>query len=704
MSVKVKVMVIPGAPLEGTSPLPIFHKKDAVEMKTVPEFPEEMKVDLGNRSPVLPYKMQDRYSRKRLPLKKKTIVMENAYLVAKFWPEDGGKLYSLFDKEHNRELLMSNPVYQPGNLALRNAWHSGGIEWNFGSYGHHARTCDNLYAAVLQDPEGDEFVRMYEFDRTKSTLYQIDFHLPEDSKVLYSHVKLFNPFDEDSTTYWWTNIAIPEDGNTRVLSSVKGAIVLGDPNGLTYEQVPDISMFPGKDLSYPHNASRGFDYFFQAPEGVRTTWEAGAYSDGLVFYDRSTAPLLYHKMFCWGNHSAGKHWQDFLSEPGKGYYIEIQGGIARSQCHDKLFPARSTIEWTQCFGGMMLDKEQLHQPDYDKANEYLDAHLETVMDEEELFRKNEQYAQAANISIDETNLIHYGNGWGALEVLRIQQKGDRTFPQSVCFPKSSIGAEQYPWYALLVDGVLPEEDPSMIPASWMVDEKWMAILEQSIANGGESWLSMLHYGVMLNEMMDRRHVAREASLWGQYGVYREKARKALERSVELCPSVWALRCLFCIADEEKNDALAEQYYDQVFQMEASTVDFAFAAEYMLWLNSKGKYEKAWDLYNRMPENIQKAERMLLTVAQTAIKLRKLDVIEKVFEHGEYADIREGESSLTDIWFEYCALKMAAERGIADPQGDVLEKLMDEAWDTCPPPAEIDFRMSFDRQRKYRMEN
>ena len=37
MSVKVKVMVIPGAPLEGTSPLPIFHRKDAVEMKTVPE-------------------------------------------------------------------------------------------------------------------------------------------------------------------------------------------------------------------------------------------------------------------------------------------------------------------------------------------------------------------------------------------------------------------------------------------------------------------------------------------------------------------------------------------------------------------------------------------------------------------------------------------------------------------------------------------
>ena len=226
MSVKVKIMTIPGAPLEGTNPLPMFHNKNEVNAKAHPDFPAELRVDLGNRSPILPYKMQDRYSRKRLPLKKKTIVMENEYLIATFWPEDGGRLYSLFDKINNAELLMSNPAYQPGNLALRNAWLSGGIEWNFGSYGHHARTCDHLFAAILKDGNNNDFLRMYEFDRTKNTIYQMDFHLPEGSPVLYSHVKMFNPFDEDSTTYWWTNIAIPEDGNTRVLSSTEWAMVL----------------------------------------------------------------------------------------------------------------------------------------------------------------------------------------------------------------------------------------------------------------------------------------------------------------------------------------------------------------------------------------------------------------------------------------------------------------------------------------------
>ena len=115
------------------------------------------------------------------------------------------------------------------------------------------------------------------------------------------------------------------------------------------------------------------------------------------------------------------------------------------------------------------------------------------------------------------------------------------------------------------------------------------------------------------------------------------------------------------------------------------------------------FRSAWDLYTSMPEDIQNKERLLLTSAQTAIKLKKLEQIEKIFAHGEYADIREGECSLTDIWFEYCALKMAAERGIENPQGDVLDQLIDEAWDKCPPPYEIDFRMSYDRVKKYRME-
>ena len=702
MSVSVRIMTIPGAPLEGCNPLPVFHSKVPLQKKHYEKLPEKMHEDLGFRTRVLPYRMQDRYSRKRMPIQMKTIVMENEFLKAVFWPEQGGRLYSLFDKVHNRELLMSNPVYQPGNLAIRNAWLSGGIEWNFGWRGHSVFTCDPLFAAVLRDEEGNDFVRFYEFERAKNNLFQMDFYLPEGSPLLYSHVKVFNPNEKDSTTYWWTNIAIPEDGNTRVLSSSDEVIVaVGD--SLSLEKMPYLTSFEGEELSYPHNASRSYDHFYQVPEDTKTAWEAGVYQDGMVFFDRSTTPLLYHKMFCWGNHAAGKRWQDLLSDPDKGDYIEIQAGFSRSQMHDRLFPAKSTLEWTQCFGGAALDQKQLHQENFEAATAYLDQHIEAVISEKALLQINERFSKLAEKEVYEENLVHMGSGWGALEAMRREACREAAFPKSMCFPKTSIGEEEYPWYALLTEGKLPDEAPEKIPASWMISSKWMKLLEESIDAKGEGWYSMLHYGIMLYERMDEEHTAYEASNWTEYPRYTELARKAFIRSIDMKPSVWALYCLFCIEKDTGNDALAEAYFDRLFTMKEAYVDFAFAAEYMLYLFNKKKYEKAWSLYNSLPEHMKQVERIILYAAKVAIKLRKLEFVEGVFER-EFAVIREGEATLTDVWFEYCALKIAKERGLGDDvNGEVLAELMDEAWNTCPPPRAIDFRMSYSKKNRYRME-
>lgn len=702
MSVNVGTMTIPGAPLEGCNPLPFFHDKTPLQKKSYPNLPEEMHEDLGVRSRVLPYRMQDRYSRKRVPVALKTVVLENEFLKAVFLPENGARLYSLFDKKQNRELLMCNPVYQPGNLAIRNAWLSGGIEWNFGWRGHSVFTCDHLFTAVLQDEAGNDFVRFYEFERAKNNLFQMDFHLPEGSPILYSHVKLFNPNEQDSTTYWWTNIAVAEDGNTRILSS-SDEVIVAVGSSLSLEKMPYLTSFEGEELSYPHNAGRSYDHFYQVPDDTRTAWEAAANRDGMVFFDRSTAPLLYHKMFCWGNHAAGKRWQDLLSDPDKGDYIEIQAGLARSQMHDKLFPANSTIEWTQCFGGMALDCQQLHQESLQGAMSYLDRHIDAAVSEEALLELNGRFSALAEKNVSEEDLVHMGSGWGALEETRRKLCGQPGFPGSMCFPKATIGREQAPWEALLVTGKLPEEEPGNVPASWMVSAQWMRLLEESIREKGEDWYSLLHYGVMLYEQMDGSHTAYEASHWPEYPRYTELARKAFIRSVELNPSVWALYGLFCIEKDAGNDDLAERYFDRIFTLQDAYVDFAFPAEYLLYLCKKKKYQKAWDLYRSLPEQLQQNERIVLCASKAAIKLRNMKFVEAVFKR-EFAVIREGENTLTEVWFEYCAWKLAEERGLGDDVSvEVLSELAQEAWDICPPPRAIDFRMSYDRRFRYRME-
>ena len=702
MKIRTEVMVIPGAPLEGLNPLPAFRPRKLAESRLDASFPEAWKEGLGATAKVLPYQTQDRYSRKRIPLKLKCLVLENEYLCAKFLPEYGGRLHSLYDKESGEELLFCNPVIQPGNLAIRNAWLSGGIEWNVGNLGHTYTTCDNVFAAILQDGEGNDFLRIYEFERLKGIFWQVDFHLPEGSRHLVTHVRLVNPFPTDTTVYWWTNIAVPDTGHTRVLAS--GSEIISFIAGVLHgERLPHIDAMPGADISYPSQATRSFDFFIQPNSEEECTWEASAFENGLVFYERSTPPLSCKKMFCWGNHHAGKHWQEFLSDKGSGYYVELQAGIARSQLHDKKFKANSSYEWTQCFGGVKLSPQRLHDADYDSACVYFNEALDGRLSATEIKTLDARLKKLADMPVLDENLVHTGSGFGALEIMRMQKMGDGCVPVNLCFPRHTLGRAEYPWYHLLTAGVLPAEDEKEMLASFMVSEKWLPLLEASLQKpGGSTWYSLLQYGISVYEGSDFTDYAMIRDNDAAENERRTRtAEAAWKASIEAKPSYWAYRNLAVLENQRGNDQAAEEYYEKAIALPGAFDDYALAAEYMGFLRRLGKRERIWSLYEQLPANCQRVDRVRIYVAAAAVKLGKLDYLAAFFAEPHH-DIREGETSLTDVWFEYCARRMAKERGIESPTAEQLNELIDEAWDTCPPAEDIDFRMSFDKANRYRV--
>jgi hypothetical protein len=106
------------------------------------------------------------------------VTIEDDALRAVLYPSLGGRLISLYDKTDRRELLFDNPVFQPANLAIRNAWFSGGVEWNGPLYGHSLLTCSPVFVGRVDTPRGP-IVRVYDSDRALETTWQVDLFLSQ---------------------------------------------------------------------------------------------------------------------------------------------------------------------------------------------------------------------------------------------------------------------------------------------------------------------------------------------------------------------------------------------------------------------------------------------------------------------------------------------------------------------------------------------
>ncbi len=656
---------IPAADLGPENPLPVFRGPDENGGQGVDDsVPPEDRRYMGWRTAfrVLPYRMQDNYNRKKHARAFHAAVLENEYLRATFLPELGGRLASLVWKPEERELLDRNPVFQPANLALRNAWISGGIEWNAGGVpGHHYLTCSPVFAARVEGPEGDPVLRIYEWERVKCFPWQIDFHLPPGSRCLFAHVRLVNPHNREIAMYWWTNIAVEEKPGARVLFPAETAIGFCD-SGLGLVQLPIVQ---GRDTSYAANVPFAQEMFSRIPETQRR-WVTCLDEKGRGLFETSTDLLRGRKMFCWGMNPGGRRWQEFLSEPGRAY-IEIQAGLARTQLECLPMPARAAWAWTEAFGLLDAEPAKIHSADWSEARHAADAAIEAILPRarfEGLHAKFEETAQRPPIEI-----LHRGSGWAALEQMRVRLQGEPDpMPLSTPYDEKDVNAEQEPWPTFLKTGVMPECDPADDPGPPMTQPEWRALLEGTIREGrGDNWRSWYHLGVMRLEAGD------------PYG-----AREAWERSLAHRPSGWAFRDLAVLAQRAGDKQGERDYLCRAWETGPKIAPLAI--EYANALVAAKDYEALGVLLESMPEEIRRHERMRIISAQAALDRGKLDEVEGLFDH-EFATNREGEVTLTDLWFALHEKRLAAQDNL--PIDDALHRRVREEF---PPPRRIDFRM------------
>ena len=651
MSLRFEKVIIPSADFHGVSSLPPLAAVSNVQNMTSGALDEddEIYVGYGFLQSIFPYRMQDLYDRTLTPQEYTAAILENEYLRAVFLPQLGGRLWSLYDKKANRDLLYENTVVRPCNLALRNAWLSGGIEFNCGMVGHGPFTCDRMFMAQTALADGTPVLRFYEYERIRACVYQMDFFLPADSPVLYGRMRIVNPNRETIPMYWWTNIAVPEDKGYRMIIPAHAAYTNKDYL-LSKVKAP---LHQGRDISYPTNNPVAVDYFWKIPPEDRK-FMAYFDPDGYGFFQTSTSRQRGRKLFVWGQGSGGARWQEFLTEDGTTRrYAEIQAGVGQTQYECIPMPPKTAWEWVECYGAVSMDPSTVHG-DWDTAIEQTAATIEKLVSPEKL---NKLLADTHEMATSPAKTVFYGSGWGKLEQLRREMQGDDPLCPYLDF--GQLQDEQQPWYALLQQGSLSRQEAYTFPISWMLQKEWTALLEKA-PDGHEKQL----------------HLAAIYAVQGRL----EDAKKAAQAAVAFSRSAAAL---FVLGEIQR--MAGDQQACSATLLEAQELcpnDIPLAREALRAALHVDDLQAIVSIYDALPETVARDGRVSMLYALALLRQGKIDAAEAVlYRDGGLVveDIRECEESLTELYLN-----------IQYEEAKKLGQPFDPA--TAPVPKAFDFRM------------
>ena len=659
---------IPAATLGPENPLPDIKNISYIHasMEATPAVPKRLTrwLEKGMVDTMLPYTQQDFYDRNRVMRQFKAVILENDHLKAVFIPELGGRLWSLIDKDTDRELLYRNPVFQPGNLALRNAWFSGGVEFNVSIRGHHPMTCADMFAQHIQLADGTPGVRFFEYERIRGTAYGFDAWIPEGSKVLLIRPRIENTTDHDVWTYWWSNIAVPYTDGMRVIVPAEKTFINYSDENHYYLDFSDVPVSRGVDISYPKNVKISQDFFFYIPD-AKPKWVAAVDENGTGMMQCSSMELKGRKLFVWGDSHGGDNWKNFLSDGTNEGYVEIQAGLARTQLEHIPLPAGKTFSWVEAYGPIQGDPEAM-MGDWSQAQATIAGAIEDLMDPSwpASLQKYKRLSARAG------EMIHGGSGWGCLEQARRIADQENNLSRVYQFPELSLSAQQLPWLELLEQGTLSPVDPMTVPSGYLVDAGWRVRLEKAMENPvNQTWFSWMHLGLM-------RYVAGDLS----------GTLQAFETSLAITESPWVLRNLAMIWRNEFQD------HNKAMSYMLRAVGLKYDCRW-LWLDLattclKAQQYDTWiGIYQTIPVEIRQEGRLKL---YTAIALTQLGRLEEACGYLNpdlvVPDIKEDENLITQAWFDLYGAIISRRTGIQDPAE--LQALVEAEY----PLGELDFRM------------
>lgn len=533
-------LALPAAPIGPVNPLPAVAETDLGAYQPDGTLPADVEANMrfGRVGNVYPYLRQDHYSRDRSPRDLRVAVLENPHLRATFALDLGGRLLTLEHKTTGRDLLFRNPVVQPANLALRNAWISGGAEWNMGVRGHSPHTSSAVYAGVVQTEDWGDVLRIWEYERIRRVTYQLDFALHDSYPLLVWRARVRNTSQTETAMYWWTNMAVPE--SSHVFAPAMTGIRTAYDGGLTR-----VDLASG-DFIRPSDSPRAADLFYESDPERSRHWIVAVDDRGTGIAHVSSAPLRGRKLFVWGTSPAGKNWNKWLNTELGGRYAEIQAGLTTTQYEHIPMPPRADWAWTEAIGPVDVGSNVIDSAWGDAVREVqrgVDAHV-PADGVEQLSR------DLLRIEDSVPRVIHRASGWYAADALI-----DQLRPPAPATPFQQDSQDETRFWIDLARGLHRTPDASIPPSSYVAGDDWLAVLEQAPSD----WSTRYHRAVIYHARSDLERarelycssIDAEENAWSYRGiahlsalsdneVSRRRALRNAWRALDLAPTLTEL--------------------------------------------------------------------------------------------------------------------------------------------------------------------
>lgn len=287
---------------------------------------------------VYPYTMLDDVGDGREVKQYRAIFLENEYLKAIILPDLDGRLYSLYDKQAKREVFYRNHVVKYGLVALRGAWISGGIEFNFPN-GHTTVTVSPVDTRTLTAGDGSATAVVGGVDRVTGMHWEVWLTLRPGAACLEQKVVLFNNTALPQLYWFWANAAVPATRDMQFIYPMR------EVNPHSHTEIWNYPVWQGVDYSWYRNFPQPTSLF-----GLQVHRNFfGAYYHDLDYGVVHVADFRQDpgkKIWSWGVAGDGLIWTDLLTDHD-GPYNEIQSGRYQTQLSQEFLPAGRVESWTE---------------------------------------------------------------------------------------------------------------------------------------------------------------------------------------------------------------------------------------------------------------------------------------------------------------------------------------------------------------------